>query len=298
MNRRYRHWLRIILWTSVAIYTLSLPHIIIIYRAIVSRFSPNISELIPKAIIIILGILYTAFGYLYKKNLRYMGSILLCAVLIYAVLYLAPNPNKEIHVPEYIVMSWLLILALSIDYEGKGIAILVCICAPLLGIVDELLQGIHPHRYYGWEDIGMNSISAFVGVLLFLGLRNEPQGSWNWMIHLKKRKNFFKIGVFGAVGALLQCIYLFKVKASNNFSSIYPLWLLGWNALFAASVLVMMFSFYRRHHIQRSNPNSGLDAIQYNAEITSYLWVFPPVLILFIIHCIAILVAIFGWEFG
>jgi hypothetical protein len=249
-------------------------------------------------ITIILGILYAAFGYLYNKNLRHMGTILLCAVLVYAVLYIAPNPNKEIHVPEYIVMSWLLVMALSIDYQGKGIAILVCISAPLLGIVDELLQGIHPNRYYGWEDMGMNSIAALIGVLLFLGLRNEPQGTWNWMIDLKKHKGFLKIGVFGAVGVVLQCIYLFGVKASNNFWSSYPLWLLGWNALFAASVLVMVFSFYRRRHIQRSNPTRGLDSIQYDAETTSSLWIFPPLLILFIIHLMAILIAIFGWEFG
>lgn len=298
MNRRYRHWLRIILWISVAIYTLSLPHIIIIYKTIVSHFSSDITEIIPKVIILILGMFYTAFGYVRKKNLRHMGYIFPCAILIYAVLYIAPNPNKEIHVPEYILMSWLLFMALSIDYQGKGISILVSICAPLLGIVDELLQGIHPNRYYGWEDMGINSISALIGVLLLEGLRNEPQGNWNWMTHLKKRRSFIKIGIFGVVGALFQCIFLFEVKANGQFWSIYPLWLLGWNALFSALVLVMMVSFYQRYHIQRSNLNGGLDSILCNTEITSYLWVFIPLLILFIIHLIAILIAIFGWEFG
>ena len=69
------------------------------------------------------------------------------------VIFLEANPNKHIHIPEYILMTWLVFEALRRDYKGGGIFLLVFILSSLPGILDEVLQGLHPGRSYGWQDM-------------------------------------------------------------------------------------------------------------------------------------------------
>ncbi|MBS1257597.1 MAG: hypothetical protein MAG551_00641 [Candidatus Scalindua arabica] len=45
-------------------------------------------------------------------------------------------------------MSWILFEAISIDYKGRGVFLLVFICGASLCVVDELMQGILPGHFY------------------------------------------------------------------------------------------------------------------------------------------------------
>ena len=75
-------------------------------------------------------------------------------------------------------MSWILFEALSIDYRGRGIFLLVFICGASLGVVDEVMHGILPERFYGWRDMIMNSAVTVIGVLTLVGLRTALAGDW------------------------------------------------------------------------------------------------------------------------
>ena len=155
---------------------------------------------------------------------------------------LEPNPNKHIHIPQYVVMTWLLLAALSRDYKGKGLLLLIFICASLLGVVDELEQGIHPARFYGWSDMLVNSSSAVIGVLTILGLKPPKEGDWSWKGYLKEHKALIGLGVFGLIGAGLMCYFLFRVQAAEVFRGVYPIWLLVWNWAYLILAVILVGS--------------------------------------------------------
>ena len=98
-------------------------------------------------------------------------------------------------------MSWILFEALSIDYKGRGVFLLVFICGASLGVVDEMMQGILPGRFYGCRDMIMNSTATVIGVLTLVGLRTTLAGDWTWIGCLQQCKKALGITLFGTAGA-------------------------------------------------------------------------------------------------
>lgn len=288
---------RIILWSLVAVYTFFLPDAIFVYQVIVGHFSSDVAGKVPILIIILFGLTYVVFGLLKEKPLRCLSFIIPAAILVYAIIGLESNPNKHIHIPEYILMSWIVFEALSLDYRGKGIFLLLFICSSMLGIVDELGQGIHPHRSYGWSDMVINSASTIIGVFSLMGLRRGPAGDWAWIGRLKKLKESLGLVIFGAIGAAFMCVYLLDVKANHTFWGVYPLWLLGWNVLFLVLAPVRIFFHCHGLIAQSQGHEDGKDSFQNNKEATAHLWVLLPLFILLAMHAIVILTFLYGWEF-
>ncbi|MCK4829544.1 VanZ family protein [bacterium] len=298
INEKHTGLLRVLLWALVALYTSSLPYVIFVYRAIEKHFSVAVAGKIPIVIIIFFGIAYIVFILLTKKITNRIGFIVLCPFIVYAIISLEPNPNKHIHIPEYVLMCWILFEALSIDYNGKGIFILLFICSSMLGIIDELEQGIHPNRFYGWSDMCINSASTIIGILTIMGIRKRQAGDWAWIGHLKKLKGSIGLLMFGAIGAVLLCIYLFYVKENKTFWGVYPLWLLGWNNLFVSLGVAMVF--YQWHRL-RKKEHRRIEEKELNIKakvvITAHLWVLSSLVILIVMHAIVMFIAISGWEF-
>lgn len=283
-------FLRAAIWALVGAYTAALPHAIIVYKAFEKGFSAELAGRIPLLIIILFGLAYLVCGFLFKKGTRCLGLIIPCAIIVYLVISLEPNPNKHIHIPEYVLMSWLLFVAISLDYTGKGIFILVVICASLLGIIDELEQGIYQERFYGWSDMAVNSSSSLVGVLALMGLGAGTGGDWGWRRHLRNFKEPLGILLFGALGALFMCVYLFDVKSCKSFWGAYPIWLLVWNYLFMALGSTSILSQFR--YLSKQAHGQG------DEEVTARIWVVCPLAILFLMHALLVLIALTGWEFG
>ena len=298
MNKRHLRFSRITLWSLVAIYTFSLPYVIIAYRAIETHFSPEIAGKVPLMLILLLGVAYTFLGFRMKKGRSFLGRLVPCAIIAVLLISLESNPNKQIHIPEYILMSWLVFQALALDYRGKGMLILVFLITSMLGVVDELAQGIHPDRFYGWWDMVINASSALIGVILLTGLRDEANGNWGWIRGLKKQKALMRFGMIGILGTLLGCFYLFKVRAAGAFWGAYPFWLLGWNGLLTALIPVAMFHFYFRYARRRPVLNKRDYSNHYADQITGCLWVFPLLVILFIINTAILFVALSGYGFA
>ena len=288
--------LRGLLWALVAAYTLALPHVILIYNAIAKHFSSEIAGKVSIALIILLGIAYLLAVLVFKKGIKALALLVPCAIIVWVFISIESNPNKYIHIPEYIIMTWLLFEVLVLDYKDKGIFVLVFICAALLGIVDEMMQSIIPNRHYGWQDMIMNSAAALMGVFTLAGLRKAPTGDWAWAGGLKEFKPALGIMVFGAAGAVLTCVTLFDVKAYLTFRNVYPFWLLGWNGLFVVTGLVVII--FQKRLYKPINPGNDEDSNHHDQAVTARLWILCPLVILIIMHSLALLAAVAGLPFN
>lgn len=105
----------------------------------------------------------------YSINLVFLGLGLVCAIFSLAL----PDPHvpiKRIHVAEYIVLAFLVRTTLSHRLQGIQLTLFTVLVTLLLGIHDEMLQGLHPKRYYGWLDMIVNGTSGLSGALLGHGL--------------------------------------------------------------------------------------------------------------------------------
>ena len=283
---------RVIFWALVAVYTIVLPHAITAYKAIEKGFSAEVAGKIPLVIIILSGLAYLISGFLAKKGAKCLGFTIPCAIIVSIIVTLEPNPNKHIHIPEYVLMSWLLFEAISIDYQGKGILLLVVLCSSMLGVVDELEQGIYHDRFYGWIDMAVNSASSVIGVLALMGLKDCGTGDWGWCGHLRRIKVSIAILFFGATGAVFMCVYLFHVKEVKSFWGAYPVWLLVWNYLYLTLGSATLLS--RWHHLSRKKyGRQEQDA----REITAHLWVVCPLAILLFMHALIVLTSLTGLTF-
>lgn len=85
-------------------------------------------------------------------------------------------PSKRIHVPQYIVLALVVRAGLSRHLSGWRLTLMGAFVAALFGCHDELLQGLHPKRTYGWPDMQVNALGALSGSILAHGLRLLDKG--------------------------------------------------------------------------------------------------------------------------
>lgn len=106
-----------------------------------------------------------------------MGWLIGASCLFY---YIIPNPYELTHLPEYAIMSILIIQALK-ELEGKRkqkvnekyVYFRSAMIVSLLGFIDELYQGILPLRYFTWYDIFLNGLGGVLGLTIFWGMSKE-----------------------------------------------------------------------------------------------------------------------------
>ena len=119
---------KVILWVLVAIYTFMLPNAIIVYRDIVGAFGQAAAGKVPLIIVVTVGTAYALAVILSHKSFKNLLYLVPCAVIAFLIMKLVDNPNKHIHIPEYVLMAWLLFAVLSRDYKGKGLFLFTQLC--------------------------------------------------------------------------------------------------------------------------------------------------------------------------
>lgn len=284
--------MKVIPWALVALYTFILPDVIIVYRAIVDSFGKAAAGKIPVVMVVIVGIAYGAAVRLSHRSWKNLLFLIPSGVIAFLIIKLVSNPNKHIHIPEYILMTWLLLAALSADHKGKGLLILVFVYASLLGVVDELEQGIHPARFYGLSDMLVNSASALIGVFTIMGLKKITATDWAWTSRLKEFRMLLGLGVFGLLGAVIMCDYLLQVQASGVFWDAYPVWLWAWNLLFLVLTPALILH-YRGTLRKPSKTRKRRDVLRTESEMkTAQAWIVPMLVILFYMHALVVFVSI------
>ncbi len=280
---------RIILWSSVAIYTFSLPYVIIIYDLITLKWSPEFAGFVPRLILIMAGVAYIFYSIKADLPFKKMLFLIPCTIISCLIIYLEPNPNKHIHIPEYVLMTWLLFEAIRIDYKGAGIFLLVFFCSSSFGVLDEILQGIHPSRYYGWQDMLTKSSSSLIGILSLIGLRGNQGKSWNWINQLKRMRGSLSIALLGILSTAVSCSMLFDVKYYRGFWPVYPDWLIAWNAIFVLIIPITLLALYRNTMQDAGKPE--------NQEITAILWVLLTLIIILTINVVIVSSRVAGVPF-
>ena len=92
-------------------------------------------------------------------------------------------PAKRIHVAEYIAVAWLVYRGLGGRLGAPRRAAAAVLIASLLGVHDELIQGLHPRRTFGVLDIITNGFGATAGALAALAMTttvNAPDAPRAW----------------------------------------------------------------------------------------------------------------------
>lgn len=178
-------------WTVVFFYTVAifvitpyLPQLISIASSQWTSSSVSRFVLVVEIAIALL-ILILAVGFLIQKKkksalfLISMGGIFLLSFIIYKFI---PNPYEFTHLPEYAILSILIVQALnkeklkSTDAKkaknirnaiGKNLYFLSGIITGLIGTVDEIYQYFLPNRHFTLYDIFLNILGGILGLLIF-----------------------------------------------------------------------------------------------------------------------------------
>jgi len=185
-------------WIIVCVYTIGLfavtPYLPQLIRAATSRWtSSGVSRFVLWVeIAIALLILILAVRYLThrrKKSALFLisvGSIFLLSFIIYQFI---PNPYEFTHLPEYAILSMLLVWALgdkkvmrtNVKKEKRLTSVIIknpyflsAKITGIIGTVDEIYQHFLPNRYFTVYDIFLNILGGILGLLIFWGIK-KPQ---------------------------------------------------------------------------------------------------------------------------
>jgi len=141
----------------------------------VAGFVLGVEIVIGVALILLAGAIF------FLNRRRFVWSIFLIGAVVAAsglFFFLNPNPYELTHVPEYALLS-LLIMGAMREKEAKtgntihGLALYVrtAVIIMALGAVDELYQGALPQRYFNVYDIFLNTAGGILGLTIFWGLK-------------------------------------------------------------------------------------------------------------------------------
>lgn len=108
-----------------------------------------------------------------RRNIRVeWGVVLLGIGIAVASLFLSDPrfPAKRIHIVEYGILAIVVRHAFSYRLGGASLLWASVVVTALLGCHEELLQGLHPLRTFGPDDIARNVAAALAGGLVGHGL--------------------------------------------------------------------------------------------------------------------------------
>jgi len=291
-NTKLQKLTGILLWLVITVYTFLLPNARLAYDAIVNTFGQHAAGRVPIITVCALGLIYALAVYRVHRSLGNLLYLIPCGVIAYLIMHLEKNPNKHIHIPEYVLMTWLLFAALSKSYTSRDLYLLIFLCTTALGVVDELEQGIHPARFYGWSDMIVNSASGLIGIFTLMGIKRTQKADWHWAKMLKKSIAPAGLVLAGLAGTVIMCVSLFKVQAQGVFWGVYPRWLWIWNFFYLAAAMGMVVLKIREHSL-RTNASSDLNP----SDAIADLWVFPLLVIIAYMYILVIYVSITGNPF-
>jgi len=134
---------------------------------LLAKMLPIIVTLIVLAVI--------SLRFIHRVNRGYRIRFAFVALgIVGAFLALAiPDPSypiKRVHVAEYIVLSFLVRSILITRLDGMNLLFFTALVTALYGVHDEMLQGLHSLRYYGWRDMIVNGMAGLSGAMLGHGL--------------------------------------------------------------------------------------------------------------------------------
>jgi len=111
-----------------------------------------------------------------KKSILFIisiGGIFLLSIIIYQF---NPNPYEFTHLPEYAILSILIIKALDKEKRStfiKNSYFLSGLITGIIGTGDEVYQHFLPNRFFTWYDILLNILGGILGLVIFWGTKKS-----------------------------------------------------------------------------------------------------------------------------
>ncbi len=159
-------------WTAVAVYAGALPFTVVVWERLVAWLGSDGAAGVPWAITVVIALCATVYA-LYRPEPARWWVITTAAVLAALLAQIPEYPAKRIHLPSYMLMAVLVYWALFGLGERASMVrgMWVMVICTLIGVADEVVQGLLPSRFFALSDALFNAGAALVGVLLLLGLR-------------------------------------------------------------------------------------------------------------------------------
>jgi hypothetical protein len=182
-------------WTVVFFYTVAIfvitPYLPQLISIASSRWSSSSVSRFVLAVEIALALLISIFAVRFliqkkKKSARFLisiGGIFLLSFILYRFI---PNPYEFTHLPEYAILSILIVWTLDKEKlkgpkakkeKNKKLTIgnnpyfLSAVITGVIGTVDEIYQYFLPNRHFTWYDILLNILGGILGLLIFWGIK-------------------------------------------------------------------------------------------------------------------------------
>ena len=127
-------------------------------------------------------------------------------------------PIKRIHVTEYLLLSLVVRAAMINHLNSLALLLFASLFTSILGVHDELLQGIHPLRTYGLRDMLVNCVSACGGSMIWHGLKLFAQPE-NTMPDAQANKVTILFTVW-----LVICLLAMALPLTLYLNASMPLW--------------------------------------------------------------------------
>ena len=168
-----KNTLRIIWWAAVLFYVTFIYSTLNIAPSIADKLDAFLSgrlDLMLYAVysaVIGVLVLYILLVRKQKSVLKYF--VLTFAVCgFFAVINYAQTPAEKIHLGEYGLLGILLYNALKIEFNRFDFKLYIyaVVMCTAIGVIDEVIQGILPNRFFDWRDIFMNAISGALPLLV------------------------------------------------------------------------------------------------------------------------------------
>ncbi len=166
----FRNWRWVVIYVAL-IYT-SLPFLPFLWNSAV-RFFGRRFDYFPNALLFAFGfviVFWIIFVLRYKRISLYI-YLALIFVLISLIFLNLKLPVERIHIFEYGILPFLIAHSLKKQGVVKYISLKNFLIGFVIGIIDEFIQIILPNRYCTASDILLNGISVFLGLLVWMIIR-------------------------------------------------------------------------------------------------------------------------------
>jgi hypothetical protein len=170
-SERVRRWGWVGAWAGFIYATLYVARPVCEFLKQYPWFSLSVNATI---VIFIMAVLIYSFR---KKYPYFAGTYILLFLVLAGYgwgITLLQIPEERLHFLEYGILAFLAYRALILDLKNGWAYVTAFVLTSLIGLGDEGIQYLLPNRYYQFQDVCLNSVSAALGLLLVFVLYRKP----------------------------------------------------------------------------------------------------------------------------
>ena len=179
-EREWLSWLYVALWTLLIFLTIPFARDLIDY--VDNEWGPKALTYGGGVIMVFAAIatLVVVAKRPHMKLVNYASLLGVAGLFAYLIILLGVHkPEEAFHYLEYGLLSLLIYRAFTHRIRDYSIYIAVVIVGTIVGMLDESIQWITPHRYFDFSDIWLNfSALALVQLALVTGIRPKLITGW------------------------------------------------------------------------------------------------------------------------